>query len=267
MPKVTADVLAPRERHDYIIKRLSEDGKVLAVELARELGATEDTIRRDLRSLASIGQCKRIYGGALPLSPASQPLSQRIRETPERKHALARAAASLVKAHQVVLIDAGSTNEAIAARLPKDLPLTVVTNAPGVANALSEHERIVVILLGGQLNRRIGAAVGARALREVLALRVDLCFLGVCALDPRAGLAAFDAEEAELKKAMIEASDKVVVAATTEKLGTRAAFAIAASSAIACVIVESDVGQPLVDDFSNVGIHVLKAAPEHGGMS
>src|ERR1700738_959389 len=63
--------LLPDERHRIIRKRLSLGERVLAVEMARELGASEDTIRRDLRELASLGVCQRVYGGALPVSPAS----------------------------------------------------------------------------------------------------------------------------------------------------------------------------------------------------
>ncbi|WP_263140089.1 DeoR/GlpR family DNA-binding transcription regulator [Pseudomonas sp. RIT-PI-AD] len=260
MPKVSADALVPRERRDYIMERLTRQGKVLAVDLARDLGATEDTIRRDLRDLASNGQCKRIYGGALPLSPASQPLSERVDETPGRKQALARAAVTLVKPRHVLIIDAGSTNVAIAAHLPKDMPLTVVTNAPSVADALSGHDQVVLILLGGLVNKRIGAAVGVRTLRDVMSTHADLCFLGVCALDAQAGLAVFDSEEAELKKAMIEASEKVVVAATMEKLGTRAAFHIAAAQHIGCLVVEKDTEPMRLNEFSRLGIDVLKAS-------
>ncbi|KTQ76027.1 DeoR faimly transcriptional regulator, partial [Aureimonas ureilytica] len=54
------------ERHGRIRERLSLEGRVLASELARDFGVSEDTIRRDLRELASAGLCRRVYGGALP---------------------------------------------------------------------------------------------------------------------------------------------------------------------------------------------------------
>jgi DeoR/GlpR family transcriptional regulator of sugar metabolism len=45
------------ERHRFIRERLARQGRAPAVDLARELGTSEDTIRRDLRELASLGAC------------------------------------------------------------------------------------------------------------------------------------------------------------------------------------------------------------------
>ena len=59
------------ERRDYLVARLADDGKVVAKEVAAELGLSEDSIRRDLRDLATAGLCPCVYGGALPSSPAS----------------------------------------------------------------------------------------------------------------------------------------------------------------------------------------------------
>src|SRR6202162_6418943 len=106
--------LLPDERHRIIRKRLSLGERVLAVDLARELGASEDTIRRDLRQLASVGVCQRVYGGALPVSPASSSFRIRQRQQPASKVALGRAAARIIAADQVIFLDAGATNLEIA---------------------------------------------------------------------------------------------------------------------------------------------------------
>ena len=88
--------LLPDERHRIIRRRLSLGERVLAVEMARELGASEDTIRRDLRELASLGLCQRVYGGALPVSPASGSFRTRQSQELASKVALGRAAAAIV---------------------------------------------------------------------------------------------------------------------------------------------------------------------------
>ena len=108
----------PDERQQIILERLARRGRVLAGDLAREFRTSEDTIRRDLREMAAAGQCRRVYGGALPLSPAFGPAGGATAEAPERKAALGRAAAALVRTGQVVFFDAGSTNAAIARALP-----------------------------------------------------------------------------------------------------------------------------------------------------
>ena len=68
-----------RERQTVISERLKTHGRVLAAELALEFGVSEDTVRRDLREMAAAGLCERVYGGALPISPAHGSLTQRMR--------------------------------------------------------------------------------------------------------------------------------------------------------------------------------------------
>ena len=65
------------ERQQQILDRLGRDGRVLAAALAEAFSTSEDTIRRDLRDLAGRGLCRRVYGGALPVSPASSPAQVR----------------------------------------------------------------------------------------------------------------------------------------------------------------------------------------------
>ena len=76
------------ERHRFIRERLTAEGRVLATDLARDLGTSEDTIRRDLRELASLGACRRVYGGALSISPASGTFAERQDQDIARKAAL-----------------------------------------------------------------------------------------------------------------------------------------------------------------------------------
>ena len=66
------------ERQALIRTRLDLSGRVIAADLAQELGVSEDTIRRDLREMASAGLCRRVYGGALRLSPSTTSMNERI---------------------------------------------------------------------------------------------------------------------------------------------------------------------------------------------
>ena len=247
------------ERQQIILEHLSRRGRVLAGDLAREFRTSEDTIRRDLRAMAAAGQCRRVYGGALPLSPASGSLAERRTEAPERKAALGRAAAALVRPGQVVFFDAGSTNAAIARALPAGLGVVVATNAPDIASDLVGRAGVELIVIGGRVDPRSGAALGARALRDVRAIRVDLAFLGACAVDARAGVAAFDAEEAEFKRLVAERAKAVVAAVTTDKLGTAAPFAVAPASLLSHLVVEADAPERALAPLRRCGVRVHRA--------
>jgi DeoR/GlpR family transcriptional regulator of sugar metabolism len=251
----------PDERQQFILDRLARHGRVLAADLAREFRTSEDTIRRDLRELAAAGLCRRVYGGALPLSPASSTLAERQAEAPERKATLGRAASSLLRPGQVLFMDAGSTNLAIAQALPPGLGVTVVTNAASIAAVLTGRHGVELLLIGGRVDPRSGAALGARALRDAREVRADLAFLGTCAVDARAGVAAFDFEEAEFKRAVAERAASVATAVTSDKLGTAAPFTVVPISVLTHLIAEADAPESALAPLREAGVAVHRAPP------
>jgi DeoR/GlpR family transcriptional regulator of sugar metabolism len=259
MTKPTPEEALPRERQQWILDRLRSHGRVVAVELAETFRISEDSVRRDLRDLAAQGLCKRVYGGALPLSAASMPLKQRRQEHGARKLALAHKAVTLVRQGQVLLIDAGSTNAAIAAALPENLGLTVVTNAPDVARVLIDREGFDILLIGGRIDATIGAAIGAQAIKDIGRVRADMCFPGACAIDAERGLWSFDSEEALLKRAMIEASGETVVVVTQEKLGSAATHHVAGLAEVQHLVIEHSVSRATRLAFSTRGVVVHRA--------
>ncbi|MBE1162572.1 DeoR/GlpR family DNA-binding transcription regulator [Dyella acidiphila] len=249
----------PQERQQRILARLRNEGRVVAVELAEAFAVSEDSIRRDLRELAAQGLCKRVYGGALLPAVTLASLKQRRTEHPLRKQALARQAASLVKAGQTLLIDAGTTNLAIAAALPAGAGLCVITNAPQIAQLLLDREDFDVQMIGGRINPSIGGAIGAQAVEQVRRLRADLCFPGACAIDAAHGLWGFDSEEALFKRAMIEASDETVVVATDDKLAAVATYQVVELARVQHLVVEHSADRATRAAFSTHGVMVHRA--------
>jgi len=249
------DATLPYERQDRILDRLRQQGRVIAADLAVEHRVSEDSIRRDLRELAAKGLCKRVYGGALLLT-RNVSLEERRGEHVERKRALAAVAAKLVSAGQILFIDAGSTNSAIAAALPEGRDLTVVTNAPDVALALVGRPGFEVIAIGGRIEPKIGGAMGSMALRQIQGIRADLCFPGVCAADAQTGLWTYDAEEVVLKRAMIEASGETVLVATREKLLAAATHHTVPASSITCLVTERGTDAEILDAWRALGTSV-----------
>jgi DeoR/GlpR family transcriptional regulator of sugar metabolism len=252
--------LLPDERHRIIREQLSLGERVLAGEMARKLGASEDTIRRDLRELANIGVCQRVYGGALPVSPASGSFKMRQNQELGSKIALGQAAASMIAADQIIFLDAGTTNLEIARALPNLPKLTVATNSPAIAVELSCRADITLVMIGGRIDPEAGAALGARAIRDIQSLSIDLSFLGACAVSDQAGIRAFIFEDAEFKQALVETSRAVAIAVTTEKLGTTAPFHAALSSDLDLLIVEADAPGGQLQAFQRAGVRIHQLA-------
>ena len=253
------------ERQQQILDLLGRDGRVLAAALAEVFAISEDTIRRDLRDLAGRGLCRRVYGGALPVSPASSSAQIRVGEAIDRKAALARALAALINPDSLLFVDSGSTNLAAVKALPDDLRLTVATHDPAIAAAVLAKPQVTLWLIGGRVSREVGAALGGRTLADIEALRPELALLGVCALDPVAELAAFDPEDAEIKRALLRNSSRVAAAILNEKLETSAPFIIGPAESLDRVVLEAEAPEPIARAFAERGMTVLRAQPPEGG--
>lgn len=225
------------QRKAHLLARLSQTGRIVARDEAQAMNLSEDTIRRDLRDLAAEGRLLRVHGGALPLSPTHVPLDDRRQMATAEKRLLGAAAARLIRPGQVVILDGGTTHLALIAALPHDLEATIATHSPTIAAALQGYARIEVIVIGGRLFRHSMVAVGATAAEGFSRLRADLCFLGVTGLHPQVGLTTGDAEEAAIKRCMIEQAGETVVLATSDKIGTTSPFVIAPLAAATTVIL------------------------------
>lgn len=238
------------ERLNLIRQHLAKHGKVLSADLALEFGCSEDTIRRDLRELARTGYCKRVYGGALahPPGPAPNPGSIMARRgyDAESKARLAQVAVAALEGCNTIFIDASSTNLAIAEALPRDRKINVITNAPAIAVALGDHPLSTTIMIGGLFNSDKGICYGPQTLREIENIYADAFVLGACGVDAGTGLTALDPSEAEVKRAMVNQSAKVLVASITSKLGTVAPFRIMDASSQVHLIVDHDIDEELL---------------------
>jgi DeoR/GlpR family transcriptional regulator of sugar metabolism len=247
------------ERQALIEARLLADGRVLAAQLSEELGVSVDTIRRDLRELATQGRCRRVYGGALPSAPVPGNHQLRLGFMTERKRMLAKKAAELVDPGMTVYVDAGTTNLAAVKALDPGLPITLVTNAPAIAAFVLDRPEWRLIQIGGEVNISIGAAVGAMAIRDADALMPDLAILGTCGFDIRAGLSAHTLEEGELKRYVAERSSQVLSMLTDDKLSTRAPYAFCAAKSCNHLIFESTAPEDVVGAARQLGANVLIA--------
>jgi len=236
----------PEERRQRILEAVEREGKVLAAELAARLGTSEDTVRRDLRDLDAAGLLRRVHGGALRRTNGEAPLAQRAERDGPRKAALGLALRGLVKPHETVLVDAGSTNLALVRLLDDGCAASIVTNSPQVALALQGFRQTRIVLIGGVYSPACGAALGAQAVAELGRIHADLCIVGVCAVHARKGLYAADPEEALFKRAMLAAASRRAAAVLNERLLDAAPFAVASLPELDHLVLEADAPQEVV---------------------
>ncbi|MFJ8883670.1 DeoR/GlpR family DNA-binding transcription regulator [Streptomyces sp. NPDC102402] len=247
------------ERRDHLLGLLAREGKIVAKDVAADLRISEDSVRRDLRDLASEGLCQRVYGGALPASPAVVNYQARQTVAPDGKRKVARAAAGLVRPGGALILDGGTTALAVVHALPQDLACTVITHSPTIATALLDHPQAEVFLLGGRIFKHSAVACGAAAVEAAQNVSADLCLLGVTGVHPDAGLTTGDAEEAAMKRALAARAADTYVLASSEKIGTASRFRVLPWEEISGLITDAGPGDPVIEQLTGRGVEILAA--------
>ncbi|GAA4935283.1 DeoR family transcriptional regulator [Actinomycetospora succinea] len=246
------------QRRDLLMERLRRDGRLVGRDVAAELGVSDDMVRRDLRELAAAGLVQRVYGGALPVSPAVADYASRRSVAEDSKRRVAAAAAGLVTPGAVVVLDGGTTALAVVEALPRDLRATVVTHSPTIAVALVDHPEIDVEILGGRLFRHSLVACGAAAVEAAAGVRADLFLLGVTGVHAEAGLTTGDRDEAAMKRALAARAGDTWVLASSEKIGAASPFEVLPLDAVAGVVTDADDG-PALAALTDAGVSVVRA--------
>jgi DeoR/GlpR family transcriptional regulator of sugar metabolism len=247
------------QRRDHLLDLLARQGKIVAKDVATDLGISEDTVRRDLRDMASEGLCQRVYGGALPVSPAVADYGARQDVAPEGKRMVASVAAGLVRPGSVVILDGGTTALAVVKALPRDLACTVITHSPPIASALLDHPRAEVFMLGGRVFKHSAVTCGAAAVEAAQNVSADLFLLGVTGVHPEAGLTTGDAEDAAMKRALAARAADTYVLASSEKIGTASRFRVLPWEEISGLITDQAPHDPVIEQLTARGVEVLAA--------
>jgi DeoR/GlpR family transcriptional regulator of sugar metabolism len=247
------------ERRSLLLMRLHQDGKLVARDLAAELGLSEVSLRRHLRELAAAGLCQRVYGGALPVSPATGKFAARLRVSPEGKRRVAARAAQLIAPGSTVILGGGTTAHAVAAALPDNLNAMIVTPTPATAAFLAAHPTVDVFVLGGRLAKETASVCGAASADSASRISADIYLLGVAGVHVDEGLTTNDPDEAAMERFLVGRAAYTYVLASSEKLGTVAAFSVIGLSGVAGVITDADGTHPAVSALRKRKVPVLHA--------
>lgn len=248
-----------KQRHQIILNEVHIHNRVLLTDLAGILKVSIDTARRDVTELDDLQKLKKVHGGAV--SNGFNIYSGRNREIYElgSKTIIAQKGISLISKGDVILISGGSTNLELVKLIPKNLNLTFFTPSLPMAiellNNVSEHED--VIFIGGKLSRRSQLATGGSSINILSEIKADICFLGTGYLDINEGVTAIDWEIAQMKKAMLNASKKIVSLTISEKLNTVNRYKICEINALDTLVTELDPNSSVLDQYRERSILLI----------
>lgn len=253
----------PEERQRAIAARVMSQGRASVAELAQTYDVTTETVRRDLAVLDRAGVLRRVHGGAVParaLHLVEPSIDEREATRSAHKESVARAAAEFFpRSGATVLFDAGTTTARLAALLPADRDLTVVTNSVPIAARFAGMGSVTVQLLGGRVRGLTQAVVGDQAVRTCESLRVDIAFIGANGISVRHGLSTPDAEEAAVKRAMVGCANFVVVVADSSKVGREEFVSFARIDSVDVLVTDCEISAADRAEFTARGMDVVVA--------
>lgn len=250
----------PAERRRRLFELLQSEQSLTVARLAEALSVSEATVRRDLQLLEREGRIRRSYGGAyLPsVLGVEPPLAARQVERQREKRAIARAAAAMLREHQVVALDVGTTTFELAKVLRRAQNLTIFTNSIPAAEVLSGTSHQVYVL-GGLLRHQEFSLVGSLTREMVTRFHFDVFFLGVAGFDPKTGFSDYSVEDVEVKRAFIAAAHTTVALVDSSKWRRVALAHVAPLSAVSAIVTDQGVGEHGIREIEKAGVRCIVA--------
>lgn len=251
------------ERQQTIAELVTETGRWSVSDLSERFQVTTETVRRDLSTLERIGLVRRVHGGAIAgdrLAAIDTALGERDVAHAEEKERIARAAVpQLPAAGGTVLLDAGTTTARLAAELPAELRLVVMTHAVPIAARLAPRQHLELHLLPGRVRATTQAAIGVETVAALGDLRADVAFLGTNGIRAGYGLSTPDQEEAAVKRAMVHGARRVVALADSSKLEVESPVRFATLEQIDVLVTDDGITDEQRHALVDAGIEVVVA--------
>lgn len=254
----------PEERRLVIMERVRSRPLVKPGELADELGVSIETIRRDLVALEEDGLVRRVYGGATGTTArAFEPTfeKRRMRQR-DRKMAIGRLAANLIRPDDTLILDIGTTVDELADVLPLAYRGIVLTNSLLVANALAGRDGIEVITSGGRVRSGDLACFGPVSEAFFRDHFADKAFMGAGGVHPDMGLTDYYPDEIASRRVILEHAAECYVLADSSKLGHVAFGKVCDLAALSAVITDDHADAADVARLEEVGLTVMIATVE-----
>ena len=229
-----------QHRLDKIVAYLKNHTLVTVEQLVDAVDASPATIRRDLIKLDEQGVISRSHGGvALRRFEAAQPTTnEKQLRSPAEKRAIARFAASMVRAGDAVVLDAGTTMLELAKCLTH-LPLRVITVDLHIALFLSEFRQIEVTIVGGRIDDSSQSCIGDHGRRLLQTIWPDLAFVSCNGWDLEKGITAPTEEKAALKRDLMANARRRILLADSSKYGAWSLFNIAPLESLTDIVTDA----------------------------
>jgi DeoR family transcriptional regulator, glycerol-3-phosphate regulon repressor len=251
--------MTPNPRQAQLLDEVRARGAMSVEALAEQFGVTLQTVRRDVKLMADVGLLARFHGGVRVPSSTTENIAYRQRQqiNEQAKKRIARAVAQAVPDGCSLILNIGTTTEAIARELLKHKGLRVITNNLNVAAILSDNPDCELIVAGGVVRSRDRGIVGEATVDFIQQFKVDIGLIGISAIESDGTLRDFDYREVKVARAIIEHSREVWLAADQSKFNRPAMVQLAALNQVDRLFTDAKPPEPFPALLAEAGVQCV----------
>lgn len=226
-------------RKNQIQDIIMEQKSVTVNELALKFSVTEETIRRDLKSLEETGVLTRTYGGAYIQNGVVNDIKRPLREMLHipNKQRIARKCAEFIHNGDSIIMDPSTTVFPLCNEI-KDKRITVLSDSLAVANFFSECDNIHLISTGGTYYGLFSCFTGRIAQQTIREYFVDMVFLSCRSIDMEHGVTESNEDIAIMHRLQIERAKKVYLLVDHTKFGNVSFVSICGFDKIDAIVTD-----------------------------
>lgn len=252
------DALSARQR--AIVQDLKERGFVSTTVLAEKYGVSDMTIRRDARRLEQGGAARQVHGGLmLPHGTMhGAGFAARAQDDSDAKQRIAAVCIGIISPSERVFVDAGTTAYSVARALPPTFSGTLITHSAPVLQIALQLPDAPTISIGGELLHDSQAFVGHMAIGNLDGLRAETAFVGIAGVDEN-GLYIERNLELSTKRAIMAASDRVVLVAANSKMGRSDLVRLGGFDDIDVLVTDQEPPAAIAAALARAGVEVMLA--------
>jgi DeoR family glycerol-3-phosphate regulon repressor len=253
--------MSTKPRHTALLDEVRNRGTVTVETLAEQFGVTLQTVRRDVQLLAEAGLLTRFHGGVRMPTSTTENIAYRQRQAlqSDGKARIARAIAKRVPDGCSLILNIGTTTEAVARELMHHKGLRVITNNLNVAATLSDNPDCEVIIAGGVVRPKDRGIIGEATVEFMRLFKVDIGLIGISGIEEDGTLRDYDYREVKVARAIIEQSRQVWVAADHSKFGRPAMVHQARMDEVDMLFTDEAPPAPFLPLLAEAGVECVVA--------
>jgi len=251
----------PNPRQAELLAAVRTEGSLTVETLAEQFGVTLQTVRRDVKLLADEGLLARFHGGVRVPASTTENIAYRQRQqlNEPAKQRIAKAVAKAVPENCSLILNIGTTTEAVARELLRHRGLRVITNNLNVAAILSDNPDCEVIVAGGVVRPRDRGIVGEATVDFIQQFKVDIGLIGISGIEADGTLRDYDYREVKVARAIIEHSREVWLAADHSKFNRPAMVELAQLSQVDMLYTDAPPPAPFHALLAEAGVTCVVA--------